>query len=686
MNHCVVPYPGMIIKEDTVFLPGVYHFFENQGITIQGSHINIDGNGAVFIGGKPKTTSMQVTSKEEFAYDYKSRMKNDALGYHGIAFYSEGTDHVVLKNITAKNFEIGLKLINVTEWHIEANDFSYNYYNMDHGWEEHEDLGGMVLEHANKCYLYKNTATNVWSGLTLRYSDNNKIEKNNFSHTSNVGLRMWRSCNNSFEENDFSWGLRKEPNEIHARDSSCVLIETGSNENRFIRNDMRFGGDGLFIRSLNGWMSTGNYFEENDASFANNNAIEGWDVGNTYVRNKANFSSYGFWLGCSDNTILIENEVIYNGSCFKNAPEDFGNAGIAVVNGSGSHFYVKGNKIHNNRGPGIAIRNRADYPSMGWILEDNEIFNQYTDVDGFVPAGIYIKNACNIHLINNKIENNQKGELHCDINTQGIVKYKIEKKDVFDIQMIESQEHYICGQSYTFFAQTSDDNEEKTYTWYINEDVSYATQTIKHHFTEPGFYKLMLNVSHSKHVAYTYKHIFVTAAEEEIGTNEKAELWYNNSAHNVKLENEQALITSTPSIRIQVNQGKAVCVGYPNKGNLGRDLTGYAYLQCFVQFYNEILEWYKYEGLFKISVIKDNENYIEYRSKKNAFGEIVAKCNEAKYTWFLLNINLQEDKYFEKVEVGKNVLKQLNKIEFRIDNPIESECILKLDALKFVKE
>ena len=79
------------------------------------------------------------------------------------------------------------------------------------------------------------------------------------------------------------------------------------------RNDITQGGDGIFIRVLNGWVSRGNVFVENDTSYANNNCIESWSPGNTYIRNKANHGSYGFWLGGSDQTVLIGNEAAFNG-------------------------------------------------------------------------------------------------------------------------------------------------------------------------------------------------------------------------------------------------------------------------------------------------------------------------------------------------------------------------------------
>src|SRR5690606_34263120 len=121
---------------------------------------------------------------------------------------------------------------------------------------------------------------------------------NQISHCSNVCLKMWRASRNVISDNDFSYGIRQQHSacQVHACDSTSALIETGSDHNEFYRNDFRHGGDGVFIRPLNCVVSTGNYFEENDGSYANNIAWESWSPGHTYVRNKANHSSYGFWL------------------------------------------------------------------------------------------------------------------------------------------------------------------------------------------------------------------------------------------------------------------------------------------------------------------------------------------------------------------------------------------------------
>ena len=88
-----------------------------------------------------------------------------------------------------------------------------------------------------------------------------------------------------------------------------MLIESGSDDNYWFRNDITQGGDGIFIRVLNGWVSRGNTFVENDTSYANNNCIEAWSPRNTWIRNRANGGSYGFWLGASDQNVLLENEA-----------------------------------------------------------------------------------------------------------------------------------------------------------------------------------------------------------------------------------------------------------------------------------------------------------------------------------------------------------------------------------------
>ena len=92
------------------------------------------------------------------------------------------------------------------------------------------------------------------------------------------------------------------------------MVQAGSDDNYFADNDITHGGDGVFLRpSPAGWASSGNVFERNDASYANNNCIEAQCPRNTYRHNKANHGSHGIWVGWSNETIIEDNEACYNG-------------------------------------------------------------------------------------------------------------------------------------------------------------------------------------------------------------------------------------------------------------------------------------------------------------------------------------------------------------------------------------
>lgn len=186
----VKPYPGMVIRESVSFYPGVYNFFGKEGITVQGNHITIEGNGSVFIGGKPKTLTDKKQEQEDFSYGYQS-MKEEGLGYFGTGICIVNSRNVILSGIIAKGFERGLFLKESCNCKISQCDFSYNYHNPDWGWDEHENLGGMILEDSHENEIVDNRAENVWSALVLKYSCRNKIQRNCCAHTSNVGLRLW---------------------------------------------------------------------------------------------------------------------------------------------------------------------------------------------------------------------------------------------------------------------------------------------------------------------------------------------------------------------------------------------------------------------------------------------------------------------------------------------------------------
>ncbi|MZQ86102.1 PKD domain-containing protein [Paenibacillus sp. 5J-6] len=470
MSLYVKPYSGMVITEDVIFEPGEYVFSDGLGLIVAGDGISIDGNGAI-IRGRGREGNIHT--------------------YSGIGLLASGISHVTVKNTTIRGFQTGMKVMNGSNWTILNNDLSYNYSDPDYGWGDGEPFGAIHLESVTHSTIKGNKGNYNWNGLHLKNCEINVIEHNDMSHCTNVCLKLWRSSNNTFSNNNFSYGIRIAPGEVHARDSTSALIESGSNKNRFYANDFTYGGDGVFIRSLNGWVSTDNYFEGNDASYAHNNAWEVWDPGNTFVNNKGNHSSYGFWLGGSCHAVLIGNEAAYNGVRIANAPEPFGNAGIAVVNGSSSHFIMRNNHIHHNKSAGLAIGFKQGYEAYHWIIEQNEI----TDNDTY---GIYMKHAEWINISANVMANNRLGDVHPDVNVKNVaISSETTQKAAPQAKVNLLTSQATAGQPISFTASESVDVEggALVYRWEMGDGTVQEQPEITHIYENPGFYRVALTVS-----------------------------------------------------------------------------------------------------------------------------------------------------------------------------------------------
>ena len=333
-----------VLRESTVLEPGV----RRERLVVAADGIVIDGKGAVLDGGATK---------------------GEPGTYRETGIVMRGRKGVVLRNLRIRGFRRAAWLESTSGVLIEACDFSDNHDDPAFGWGDGERTGGLFLDDCRDIVVRESRFAGNWNGIALLRSDHNVFEKNVASHCSNVCLKLETSSNNVFRENDLSYGLRISPGEVHARDSTGVLIESGSDHNVFTKNDVTHGGDGIFIRVLNGWCSRFNVFVENDCSYANNNGFEAWSPDNVYIRNRANHCSYGFWLGGSDRTTLIGNEAGFNGrpDGFHNAPEsDFRHGGIVIVHGTGTHTLIEGNWCHDNAGAGIVVRGDLGSRGKNW--------------------------------------------------------------------------------------------------------------------------------------------------------------------------------------------------------------------------------------------------------------------------------------------------------------------------------
>lgn len=476
-------------------------------IVVKASGVTIDGRGAWLVGaesGEPNT-------------------------FRGEAIVARGVSNVTLKNVRAKGWETGLHVVDGSGWTIEGCDFSDNFHDPAFGWGENGRRGGIVLERVARSTVRDCQANRVWDACVLVGSHGNVIERCDFSHTSNTCLKLWNACRNVVRENNLSYGLRIDPGEVHARDSTCVLIESGSNDNRFSGNDCTHGGDGIFIRVLNQWVSTGNVFERNDCSYANNNCIEAWSPRNVWIGNKANYGSYGFWLGASDGNVLVDNEASFNGrpDGFHNSPHLPGerHAGIVFMFGTSSHTIVRGNVCEGNNGAGIAAIGDLDakgekWRAFHWIIEQNTLRNN--------EWGIYLQHAEMIDLAANEFEGNSDSDIEEAENVRDLVvrggaaegaappRAKLAGPDVVRV-----------GDEAQFDAGGSSDPAGRAlgYRWHVAGHGAGTTASVRHTFAEPGFYRVALTVDNGALSDLAWRDVYAVEPVDELGIGDSADAW-----------------------------------------------------------------------------------------------------------------------------------------------------------------
>lgn len=690
---------------------------EETGVFIDEIRITADGQ-EIFYDGAEEGSNKWIMESAASITDGK--LQNSE--FSGIGVYAVGVDNVTIKNLNARGFNIGIHVENAENWTIEYCDFSDNFTDPSYGWGDGNPYGAVRLTRVNNSTICYNNGNRVWNGLNLEYSNSNVAHDNDFSITSNVSLKMWNSSYNRIYDNNFSWGIRIDPGEVHARDSTSSLIESGSNYNYIARNDFSHGGDGIFIRVLNGWCSIGNYFEGNDTSWANNNAIESWSPGNVYIGNIANYSSYGFWLGGSDFTYLIGNEAKYNGGYGgkgkQNAPEAFGNAGVSVVNGASSHFYMSGNDIQYNNGPGVAIRYNADYPAYHWVIQNNTIKNNQNDPRGYKGYGIYLKNARWINILSNDIADNGDIPVKLDGNTSDIfvnntpagnieaprVKATITPSINIGQQEIEYPKipaeiknspygmvkmQFVAVKAnteVTFDASKSIDPNGLTlnFRWDFGDGTVEAGEIVNHVFTEPGFYRVGVTAQNGKLADIAGFIVNVVDEGQEIGTDNPDDWELVSDTATLTFDTGKR-IEGAGAIRVNAVSGQDHKLVYPKNKNIQIDFSKYDTLSFFIDYSAE----YASNGGYKRPIVRlkaDENNYYEFTPVNACLERLHAQISEHRYGFERLSINYTgKDRNWVKSIVGTPTLEGIKYIEI-VEGPSSSGISqFVIDGMKIFK-
>lgn len=554
----------LIITQDTQLTQAMIP--PGRRIVIASSHVTLDGNGLTLTGqGK----------------------SSDLKSFQDIGIEAKNVSHITIKNIKAKGWLTGLQGSGGTAWKLENCDFSDNYTDPEFGWGNGNRVGGIILTNVHQSVIRNCRANRVWNGLDLSRCNDNQIIGGDFSHCSNVCLKMETACRNNISDCNLSYGIRIKPGEVHARDSTSVLIESGSNNNQFFRNDVRYGGDGIFIRVLNNWVSTGNLFVENDCSYANNNGFEAWSPGNTYIRNISNHCSYGFWLGASDHTVLIGNEAGFNGrpEGKHNAPEpDFGHGGIVFVNGPSTHTVVEGNYCHNNNGGGIVLRGDrgskgAKWKAQHWIIQNNRLENN--------KWGIFAMYADEVHVANNTFKGNGEETKFTDVANL------TQRNDPAVTQapqaVLIAPRVAVVGQETRLDAGQSSDvgGHQLTYLWRIGE-IEAGAATVLHRFEKPGFHRVGVTVSNGVLADLAWQDVLaVRPVAHEFGTEGTPQKW-TGEGDKIAFADDSDAVVGRASLRLspQPYSGNKITARYDLTPDDKKQLKGKTEMSFWMRYEN----------------------------------------------------------------------------------------------------
>jgi parallel beta-helix repeat protein len=650
--------PEIVVTNDLVLEPGAQL---SARLIVRASHVTIDGAGASLVGpGKVGET--------------------ESLENAGIGVLMEGTTGVTLKNLKVRGFSTGLVIRQAQGVTVTNCDFSDNYHNPKHSWGELPARGGIVLEQVRLSVFVGNHANRVWDAIHLFESDDNLIDDNDFSYCSNTCAKLWRSSRNKFLKNNLSYGIRidRAAGEVHARDSTSVLIETGSNDNYWYRNDITQGGDGVFIRVLNRWVSRGNVFVENDTSYANNNCVESWSPGNTFIRNKANHGSYGFWLGGSDQTVLIGNEAAFNGRSDGNhqAPEaGFAYGGIVIVGGPASHTLIEGNYLHDNNGAGLAFR--GDEASAGrawriehWIVQQNRFANN--------QFGIWGRWGENILLAGNVFTNNAQG------NSIRDTKHLLELPIVPGIQTAPSAELLgpevaTVGQVVRFYAATSRDPQGRPlqYQWWLGGEAG-KEPVLERTFDQPGFQRLGLTVQNGALAALAWRDLLVVGpVPKELGTEGQASQWGFELEGNadgkgrILFSDDPNAIVGTRCLRFTPNPypGAYATAVFPAARNAGWNFAGRKRISFWIRAENPNLPGFENAG--PVVRLLGPKGHIEYRSAKDAKDANLLNdppFSEARWCWMPVSLPLEGDASWQRTVTRQVQIERIDAVSIAVDS------------------
>lgn len=303
----VRPYTGMVITRSLRLAPGSYHLPARNDttpiLTVRGHGIAVDMRGVV-LAGTPETA--------------------DPDERRGLAILIDGGSAVTITGGRIRGYQTGIRAVGTTDLAITGTDLSDNWRPRLFSRQGHESLvdwlsfhhneqgewrrfgAGIALEGVHRGHLEGITVRRGMNGVMLTRSDSIRIEENDLSFNSGVGIGLYRSTDNVLIRNHADYNVRGFSRYYRrGQDSADLLMFEQSSRNVVAYNTMTHGGDGLFLWAGQSTMDSGeggsndNLFLLNDFSDAPTNAMEATFSRNTFIGNRAGGSEQGLWGGYS---------------------------------------------------------------------------------------------------------------------------------------------------------------------------------------------------------------------------------------------------------------------------------------------------------------------------------------------------------------------------------------------------
>lgn len=339
-----------------------------------------------------RAVPMLILKGKNFQLDLKGVWIVGAGKNHGIGLLVEHARNVTIRHASVKGCLYGVVLEDCENVRVLDSDLSHNGCPqvgtvIDESGSQPQDTwgAGILVRRSHHCVIKRCQAQYAWDGVDLVDSDKCTVVSCELSYNNNWGVHLWKASENTIQGNRAIWcttggGMRYQSlSGWSTLDSAGVCIEHESNNNLIADNDLRFGGDGVFIRANEGpailgqtvpprHSSDGNRIIGNDCSFSPNNAIEVDLVASTRIeQNNCSFSNYGLWLGYSRNTVVRRN------TCLNDTTR-----AVEIENGQNILFAgnVFGYDTYRRDRPIVYLRQngRDSTPSGPYWLEDNVFY------------------------------------------------------------------------------------------------------------------------------------------------------------------------------------------------------------------------------------------------------------------------------------------------------------------------